>query len=97
MDFTCKARYVENGSMTDTPVGLFYSSLVSSDSSRTTLLVAALNDLDIFACGISYAYLNAPRQERIWFVARLECGKSLEGKVMKLVHALYGLKISGAS
>ena len=44
MDFTHKARYAKNGSMTDMKVGLCYSSVVSSDSVRIALLVAALND-----------------------------------------------------
>ena len=57
MDFTCKARYFENGSMNDTPMGLCYSSFVSSDSVRISLLVAALNDLDILACDISNAWI----------------------------------------
>ena len=68
MDFTRKARYLANGSMTDTPVGLCYSSVVSRDSIIITFLVAALNDLDILACDISNAYLNSPCQEIIWFV-----------------------------
>ena len=68
MDFTCKARYDANGSMTDTPVGLFYSSVVSRDSIIITFLVAALNDLDILACDISNAYLNSPCQEIIFFL-----------------------------
>ena len=48
MDFTRKARYVADGSKTDTPVGICYSSVVSRDSVRLALLVAALNDLDVF-------------------------------------------------
>ena len=96
MDFTCKARYVANGSMTDTPVGLCYSSVLSRDSVRIAFLVYALNDLDNLACDIYNAYLNAPCLEIILFVAGMECGKSLEGRVMKLVRAFYGLKISGA-
>ena len=62
MDFTHKARYAKNGSMTDMKVGLCYSSVVSSDSVRIASLVAALNDLEILACEISNAYLNAPRR-----------------------------------
>ena len=83
--------------MNDTPVGLYYSSVVYSDTFSIALLVVALNDLDTLPCDISNTYLNAPCQERIWFLAGVECVKSLEGKVMKLVHALNGLKISGAS
>ena len=78
-------------------MGLCYLNIVSCDSVRTTLLVTDLNDLDILACNISNAYLNAPCREIIWFVAGLEFGKILEGKSMKLVRTLYGLKISRAS
>ncbi|KAL7525855.1 hypothetical protein ACHAWF_001533, partial [Thalassiosira exigua] len=97
MDFTRKARFVANGSTTDTPSTLTYSSVLSRDSVRIALLVAALNDLDIFACDIGNAYLNAPCKERIWFVAGHECGHEMKGRVMKLIRALYGLKSSGAS
>ena len=97
MDFTRKARYVANGAMTEAPVGLCYSSVVSRDSVRIAFLVAALNGLDILACDIGNAYLNAPCREKIWFVAGLECGVSMKGKPCRLVRALYGLKSSGAS
>ena len=97
MDFTRKARFVAGGHTTETPVGLTYSSIVSRDSVRIVFLIAALNELDILACDIGNAYLNAPCREKIWFEAGIECGHSLKGKPMKLVRALYGLKSSGAS
>ena len=65
MDFTRKARFVAGGHMTETPVALCYSSVVSCDSVRIAFLVAALNDLDVFACDIGNAYLNAPCKEKI--------------------------------
>ncbi|KAL7523403.1 hypothetical protein ACHAXR_000160 [Thalassiosira sp. AJA248-18] len=49
MEFTRKARFVAGGHMTETPVGLCYSSVVSRDSVRIAFLVTALNDLDILA------------------------------------------------
>ena len=97
MDFTRKARFVADGSTTDVPVGLCYSSVVSLDSVRIDFLVAALNDLDVFSCDIGNAYLNAKCREKIWFEAGIECGQSIFGKVMELKRALYGLKSSGAS
>jgi hypothetical protein len=97
MDFTRKARFVANGSTTEAPVALCYSSVVSRDSVRLAFLIAALNELEVFACDIGNAYLNAPCQEKIWFKAGIECGQSARGKVMKCVRALYGLKSSGAS
>ena len=62
---------------------------------RIALLIAALNDLDIMACDIGNAYLNAPCREKIWFVAGPEFG-SKQGQIVKVVRALYGLKSSGA-
>ncbi|KAL7537428.1 hypothetical protein ACHAWF_005758, partial [Thalassiosira exigua] len=97
IDFTRKARFVANCSTTNTPSALTYLSVMSRDSVRIALLVAALNDLDIFAYDIGNAYLNASCKERIWFVAGHECGHEMKGRVMKLVRALYGLKSSGAS
>jgi hypothetical protein len=69
---------------------------VSRDSVRIAFLSAALNNLDIMACDVSNAYLNAPCREKIWFVAGPEFG-SRQGQVIKTVRALYGLKSSGAS
>ncbi|KAL7551889.1 hypothetical protein ACHAWF_015100, partial [Thalassiosira exigua] len=97
MDFTRKARFVANCSTADMPSALTYSSIVLRDSVRISLLVAALNVLDIFTCDIGNAYLNAPCKEHIWFVAGHECGHEMKGRVMKLVRALYGLKSSSAS
>jgi hypothetical protein len=58
--------------------------------------MAALNDVDVLLCDISNAYLNAPCQGKIWFVAGPEFGLH-QGQVVKIVCALYGLKSSRAS
>jgi len=96
MDFTRKARFVAGGHMTETPSSLTYSSVVSRESVKIAFLLAALNDLDVMACDIGNACLNAPCREKIWFVAGPECGK-YSGMVCKLTRALYGLKSSGAA
>ena len=96
MDFTRKARFVANGSTTEAPASITYSSVVSRDSVRLAFLIAALNDLDIMSCDIGNAYLNAPCREKIWFKAGIECGED-KGKVMIITRALYGLKSSGAA
>ena len=67
--FTRKARFAANGLRTKTPKSLTYSSVVSRDSVRIAFLMASLNDLDISACDISGAYLNAPCGEKVWFKA----------------------------
>ncbi len=58
-------------------------------------LLAALNGLDVMACGLENTYLNAPCMEKIWFEGGLECGSD-KGKVCVVVRALYGLKSAGA-
>ncbi len=81
----------------DTQNLLTYSSVVSWDSVKIAFLIATLNDINVMACDIGNAYLNAPCRERIWFVAGAECGENYKGMVCKLVRALYGLKSSGTS
>ena len=94
--FTRKARFVAGGHTTCAPPSLTYSSVVSRDSVRIAFMLAALNDLGIWACDIGNAYLNAPCREKIWTVAGTEFGSD-KGKVMIIVRALYGLKSSGAA
>jgi hypothetical protein len=83
--------------MTEPPNSLTYSSMVSWKSRKIEFLIAALDNLDLMSCDIGNAYLNANCRERIWFVARAECGPDLERCVCKLVWVLYSLKSSGAA
>jgi hypothetical protein len=96
MDFTRKARFVAGGHMTQVDASYTYSSVVSRDSVRLALLLAALNGLWVLSCDVGNAYLNAPCREKIWFQAGKECGSDA-GKVMIVTRALYGLRTSGAS
>ena len=57
----------------------------------------SLNDFDVFVCDVRNAYLNGPCKEKIWFVAKIVCGKEAYGNVMRLCQALDGLKSSSAS
>jgi hypothetical protein len=97
MDFAHKARFVAGGHMTDPPASLTYSSVVSRDSIRIAFLLAALNDVDLFATDIGNAYLNAPAREKVYATASPEFGPELTGKAVLIVRALYGLKSSGAA
>ena len=72
MDFTRKARFVAGGHTTETPSSITYSSVVTRDSVQILFTIAALNDLDIFACDVTNAYLNAPCHEKIWFEGCIE-------------------------
>ena len=48
--------------------------VVSQDIVRLAFLLAAANDLKIFAGDIGYAYLNAPTQEKIFLQNRMRMG-----------------------
>ena len=95
-NFRRKARMVAGGHQTVTPAALTYASVVSRDSVRIALMIAALNDLDILAADIQNAYLTAQCKEKIYTIAGPEFGSD-EGKIFIIVRALYGLKSSGAA
>ena len=94
--FTCKARFVAGGHLTDAPDNITYSSVVSRDSVMIALLLAELNGLDIMACDVGNAYLNAPCREKVWFQGGLDTGGD-KGKILVITRTLYGLESSGSS
>ena len=96
-NFRRKARLVADGHKTDTPASVTYSTVVSRDSVRLCLLLAALNDLDVQSGDIENAYLTAPCREKMWTRLGNEFGTDKVGKVFIVIRALYGLKSSGAA
>ena len=52
MAFMRKARFVAGGHITDPPASTTYTSVVSRETVRIALLLAALNDLDVCAADI---------------------------------------------
>lgn len=59
-------------------------------------MIAALNELQVLSADIENAYLTTPCREKVWIKAGPEFGE-MEGKVLIVRKALYGLKSSGAS
>ena len=96
IDLTSKSRFMANASKTEAPVALPYLDIVSMDNIWLAFLIAALNELDVMACDIGNAYINAPYKKKICFKEGEECGDH-QGTVMILVRSIYGLKTSGAS
>ena len=84
------------GHVTDPAKESTFSSVVSRDSVRIAFTIAALNDLEILSADVQNAYLNAPTKERCYTIAGPEFGKANEGRPVRIVRALYGLKSSGA-
>ena len=95
-NFRRKARYCADGHKTGAPTSVTYSTVVSRDSVRVLLTVAALNDLNILGADVQNAFLTAPNKEKCWMIAGPEFG-SEEGKTFLVVKALYGLKSASFS
>jgi hypothetical protein len=95
-DFCCRARFVAGGHTADTPHAMTYASVVSIESARIALTLAALNDLDVKMTHTDNAYLTATITEKVWTVLGTESGDDA-GKCALIVQALYGLKSSGAA
>jgi hypothetical protein len=96
MDFTRKTKLVAGGHVTQPAAILTYASVVTRESVRIALLIAALNDMSVLGADISNAYLTAPTTEKVWTVLGAEWGSDA-GKCAIIVRALYGLKTSGAA
>lgn len=95
-NFRRKARFCADGHKMQTPASVTYSSVVSRDSVRIMLLVAALNDLHLKAADVQNAFLTAPNLEKVFIVAGPEFGPD-EGKTFIIRKALYGLKSASAA
>ena len=95
-DFRRKARYVAQGNLTEAPKTMTYASVVSRESVRIALTLAALNDLEVKSADIQNAYLTAPCREKICIRVGDEFGED-SGRLAIIVRALYGLISSGAA
>ncbi len=95
-DFKRKARLVAGGHKTEAPATITYASVVSCETVRIALMLAALNDLQVRASDILNAYITAPVKEKVWTILGPEFGND-SGKSAIIVRALYGLKSAGAA
>jgi hypothetical protein len=95
-DFRRKACMVAGGHMTGAPTIMTYASVVSRETIRIALTIAALNDLEVKAADILNAYISAPIKEKVWCVIGPEFSPDA-GKSAIIVRALYGLKCAGAA
>jgi hypothetical protein len=91
-----KARLVAGGHLTDTPVDSVYSSVVSLRGIRLAVFLAKLNSLEIWSTDVGNAYLESYTQEKVFIIAGPEFASfNLEGHILLIDRALYGLKSSG--
>ena len=73
--FRHKARLVEGGHVTDAPSTIMYASIVSRETARIALTLAALNDLPVKVADIQNAYITAPVIEKIWKILGQDYGE----------------------
>jgi hypothetical protein len=90
-----KARLVADGHLTDIPVDSVYSGVVTLQGLWLLIFLAELNDLQTWATDIGNPYLEALTLEKVCIIAGPEFG-NLQGHVMIIYKALYGLRCSGA-
>ena len=92
-----KARYVAGGHLTDPPLESVYSGVVSLRSLRMMIFLAELNGLKLYAADVGNAYLEAKTREKVCIYGGPEFRDlGLEGHLLLIDRALYGLKTSGA-
>ncbi|KAL7474845.1 hypothetical protein ACHAW6_000796, partial [Cyclotella cf. meneghiniana] len=72
-NFRRKARLVAGGLMTKAPATLTYANVVSRETVWIALLVAVLNNMDIWAADVLNTYITASR-EKIWTTLGKEFG-----------------------
>ena len=60
MDFSRKFRLVANRAITEAPLRLNYSSVITRDSVCLAFLISGINESDIMACEVRNKYFNAP-------------------------------------
>jgi len=86
----CAGRHRTRDPETD-----YYSGVVELETVRVLFVVAALKKFKVIAADVASAYVQALTGELVYAIAGHEFGP-LQGKILIIVKALYGLKSSGA-
>jgi hypothetical protein len=82
--------------MTKAPATITFASVVSCETACITLLMAALNDLNVKVGDVLNAYITAPITKKVWMVLGPEfCINA--GESAFIVPTLHGLKSAGAA
>jgi hypothetical protein len=95
VDFGRKARLVAGGHVTGAPAAMTYASVISRETVRIALTIAALNSLSVTTRDVMNAYITAPITEKVWTVLGPEFGENECGLHAIIIRALYGLKSVG--
>ena len=96
-DLRHKCRLVAGGHLTKPNGDSSYSSVASLRSIRLVTFIAELNGLELEAADVGNAYLEASTNEKVCFVAGPSFKRyGLDGHLLAIDKALYGLRNSGA-
>ena len=89
-----KARLVAGGHLTAPSTESNYSGVVSLRGIRLVTFLAELNLLELWGADVGNAYLEARTKEKVYIIGGPEFG-DLEGHILVIYKALYGLRTSG--
>jgi Reverse transcriptase (RNA-dependent DNA polymerase) len=89
-----KARLVAGGHLTDPNTDSVYSGVVSLQGIRLVVFLADINGLKVWGDDVSNTYLETQTKEKVHIVAGPEF-ESLDGHILLIEKALYGLRSSG--
>ena len=89
-----KVRLVAGGHLTPDPIESIDSGVVSIRSLGLVIFLAKLNNLEVWGADIGNEYLEAKTKEKLYVVGGPESDE-LEGHILVIYKALYGLKSSG--
>ena len=89
-----RACMVAAGHLTEVPVESVYSGVISLRGIRLMIFLAEMNQMETWGTDISSAYLEALTKEKLFVRAGPGFGE-LEGHVLLVHKALYGLQTSG--
>jgi len=84
------------GHCTDPPKSTTYSSVISQESVRVALFLAAHNNMDVCLTNIG-TYLTTPTMEQCYVVAGDKFRPELKSQLMKIIQALYSLQSAGVA
>ena len=82
-----------DGHLTPEPIEKIYSDVVSLRNLRLVIFLGKINNQELWGADIGNAYLEAFTDEKLYIVAGPEF-QELEGYILILLKALYGLKLS---
>ena len=95
-DLRKKARLVAGGNFTSMAKEDIYSGVVGMETIRMGLFLGEHNGLSCCAGDIGNAFLYGKTKEKVYIIAGPEFGRELEGKILVIDKALYGLRTSSA-